>query len=183
MRAVSVCLATLCIVACVACVREGATVVAAVDSNDTSDGGSTGAFVIAAPPPAAPTGQCTARLRAAPIDTGDGCTLDERISGGNGTLLYPCSGDGVVEAVFGEHRFVGKVEHGVLLLALSTELDWDDHCHWETQQGIRGTWGREGSKQQPKLVWSYTESPVRGTRCFGACTATAIIAVDEIEKR
>ena len=164
--------------AAVACVREGAPPVAPVEAADIGDAGPTSALVIA-PPPAAPREQCSARLRAATIKTNPGCTLDERISHGNGTLLYPCAGEGTVEAQFGEHRFVGKLSDGVLSLALTTELDWEDGCHWETKQAIRGTLSRDG-KQSPKLGWSYTERPVNGTGCYGSCVAKADIEVDEL---
>lgn len=165
-------------VSAIACVREGAPVVAPLEI-DTGDAGPTAALVIVPAPVPVQREQCTARLRAAPISTGAGCTLDERISHGNGALVYPCTGDGPVEAVFGEHRFVGKMTDTDLVLALTTELDWDDGCHWETQQGIRGKLRRQG---KPKLLWSYTESPVRGSSCFGSCKATAEIEVDELDR-
>ena len=96
-------------VATTACVREGATVVAPVEVTiENARRRRERPLVVSAPPPPA-RDRCSARLRAAPIKTKDGCTLDERISHGNGTLLYPCSGDGPVEAVFGEHRFPGRL--------------------------------------------------------------------------
>ena len=163
----------------IACVREGAPPVAPVETADIGDAGAMSALVLA-PPLAASRDQCSARLRAATIKTNPGCTLDERISRGNGTLVYPCAGDGVVGATFGEHRFVGKLSDGVFTLALTTELDWEDGCHWETRQAIRGTWSRENGKQPPKLGWSYTERPVNGTGCYGSCVAKADIEVDEM---
>jgi hypothetical protein len=162
-----------------ACVREGATVVAPVEVTiENADGGASAPLVVTAPPPLA-RDRCSARLRAAPIKTKEGCTLDERISRGNGTLLYPCSGDGAVEAVFGEHRFQGRLTDARLTLALTTELDWEDGCHWETKQAIRGELKREAGKH-PKLVWTYSEAPVTGTSCFGSCVATAEIDADEL---
>lgn len=178
-----------------ACVREGAPVVAPVETTDANGNGDAGAVVpltVLASPPAASRDQCTARLRAAPIKTNAGCTLDERISKGNGVLVYPCSGGGDFEAIFGEHHFRGTLtgtsgstssttangNGGTLSLLLTTELDWDDGCHWETQQSIRGEWHREG--KHPKLVWSYDERPVQGTGCFASCKARADIEVDEL---
>lgn len=162
------------------CNREGAPPVAPVEStSETVDGGPPAALFVSAPPPPA-RDRCTARLSAATIKTGAGCTLDERISHGSGSLLYPCSGDGAVEAVFGEHRFQGKMSDGTLALALTTELDWEDGCHWETKQALRGDWRRDGKKQ--KLAWSYSERPVSGSSCYGSCKATADVEVDELSQ-
>ena len=162
-----------------ACVREGATVVAPVDVTiENADGGAIIPLVVTAPPPLQ-RDRCSARLRAQPIKTKDGCTLDERISHGVGILVYPCSGDGPIEAVFGEHRFQGRLTESTMTLALTTELDWEDGCHWETKQAIRGELKRERG-MHPKLVWSYSEAPVTGTSCFGSCRATADIDADEL---
>jgi hypothetical protein len=168
-----------------ACVREGVAVVAPVDVTiDNGDGGAAMPLVIAASPPPLERDRCTAVLRAATIKTNPGCTLDERLSHGNGTLLYPCAADGPVEAIFGEHHFNGTVTGAAVALALGTELDWEDGCHWETKQVILGSFPRAGSgagagaaKKRPKLVWSYSEAPVTGTSCYGSCTATADIEV------
>lgn len=159
-----------------ACARQGPPVLAPVETAEIGDAGATAALTIAPPLPS--RDQCSARLRAAPIKTNEGCTLDERISKGNGVLVFPCSGAGEVEAVFGEHRFRGTVNGSNVQLQLTTELDWDDGCHWETQQAIRGEWRREG--KHPKLVWTYEEHPVSGTGCFQACKAKADIEVDEL---
>jgi hypothetical protein len=165
------------VLAAPACVRQGAPVVAPVEIADVGDAGPARPLVVVAPP-AAPQGRCTARLRASPIKTNAGCTLDERISKGDGVLLFPCSGSGELEAIFGEHHFRGVVTGDSLHLRLTTELDWDDGCHWETQQSIRGEWRREGPR--PKLLWTYEEHPVQGTACFGACKARADIELDEL---
>jgi hypothetical protein len=169
-----------------ACVREGAPVVAPVDiSVESSDAGPAAPLVIAPPVPAT-RDHCTARLRPGTIQTNPSCTLDERLSRGNGMLLYPCSGDGSVEAVFAEHRFVGKLTGTSLVLALTTELDWEDGCHWETKQGLRGELHRdEGGSKRSKLAWTYSERPVSGPNgstlgCYGTCRATADIEIDDI---
>ena len=161
----------------VACVREGVAVVAPVETADIGDGGPALPLVItAAPPIAHERDRCTARLRSSTIKTNPGCTLDERISHGNGTLLYPCAGDGPVEAVFAEHRFVGRIADSSIVLALGTELDWEDGCHWETKQTLLGDWKRD-AKKRAKLSWAYAEAPVSGTGCYGSCTATAEIEI------
>lgn len=162
-----------------ACNREGAPPVAPVDTIDARDGGPPATLFISAPPPVSRE-RCTARLRPATIKTNPGCTLDEQISHGDGTLLYPCSGEGTVEALFGEHRFEGNLSEGGVHLTLGTELDWDDGCHWQTTQAIRGTWKNEGKR--PKLSWSYTEAPVSGPNglgaCLGSCKASADIEIE-----
>jgi hypothetical protein len=160
-----------------ACVREGAAVVAPVEVTiDNGDGGPAMPLVIAPPPAVHEHDRCTARLKAATIKTNPDCTLDERLSHGNGTLLYPCAGDGPVEAIFAEHRFTGKITGSALVLGLGTELDWQDGCHWETKQVLLGEWKRD-AKKKPKLSWSYSEAPVSGTGCLGSCTATADIEI------
>lgn len=160
-----------------ACVREGPPVVAPVDIAEVGDAGPAATLTIAAPPPRRDH-QCTARLRASTIKTPEGCSLDEQISKGNGLLVFPCSGNGELEAVFGEHHFRGTLAGDTLHLKLTTELDVDDGCRWETQQSIRGEWRREG--KHPKLVWTYDEHPLQGTKCFQACKARADIDVDEL---
>lgn len=177
----------------IACVREGTAVVAPVEVTiENGDGGPAMPLVIA-PPSSLPTDRdrCTAVLRAQAIKTNPGCTLDERLSHGNGTLLYPCVGDGTVEAIFGEHHFLGRINESAVTLALGTELDWEDGCHWETKQVILGSWNRAGAgasgasgtggttstKRRPRLSWSYSEAPVTGSNCYGSCTATADIEI------
>jgi len=173
--------------ATVACVRDGAPPVAPVEATaESSDGGAAIPLVVSAPPPARDRERCTGALRPSTIRTGPGCTLDEQISHGVGTLSFPCSGDGPFDATFGDHRFQGTVTGTSIVLTLTTELDWQDGCHWQTKQTIRGEWRRE-AKVHPKLAWSYTEAPIRGPSggpltqgCYGSCKANADIEVDEL---
>ncbi len=168
-----------------ACAREGAPVLAPVEVTiENGDGGAMPLVISGPSSPAIDREHCTAVLRSATIKTNPGCTLDERISHGNGTLHYPCNGDGPVEAVFGEHHFLGNITETSVALTLGTELDWEDGCHWETKQAILGSnWKREGNapttakRRLPHLIWSYSEAPVTGTNCYGSCTATADIEV------
>ncbi len=129
-------------------------------------------------PPSRPT-SCTARLSAEAIQTAEGCQLDERISRGAGELSFPCNGDGAIEAVFGEHRFEGRLTNGLVNLAPTPEPDWQDNCRWETQQDLRGKMKVEGgSAQTTKLYWTYSEKPIRGERCYSACVARAAVVVE-----
>lgn len=168
-----------------ACTREGPPPVAPVELAiaPIADAGIEPKGVAMPPsalPSADPSHLCFARLDPEPIQTQNGCQLDERISAGPGRLAFNCSGDGPLEAVFGDHRFEGTVTRGNAVLTLTTEIDWQDGCHWETKQGLRGTLKVEnGSIKQSKLVWSYSEKPVRGTSCYGSCTARAEIAVEQ----
>ena len=96
-------------------------------------------------------------------------------------MLFPCSGTGVVEAAFGEHRFDGSMNDGTMVLNLTTEIDWEDGCHWQTKQRIRGELRREGKDaKSTKLSWTYSEAPVSGSGCYGACKASTDIVADEI---
>jgi hypothetical protein len=167
--------------AAAACTREGAPPVAPVEVA-VADLGDAGVMQIPIAPPSPSTRErCTARLTPATIQTGSGCTLDERLSKGAGLLLYPCSGTGVVEAVFGEHRFDGSMNDGSMILNLTTEIDWEDGCHWQTKQRIRGELHGEG--KNAKLAWTYSEGPVSGSGCYGSCKATADIDVEASSAR
>ena len=177
MRALAATFTVALVAAAVACGREGAPPLAPVEvAVSDLDGGASQIAIALTPPPAA-RDRCTARLMAETIKTGAGCTLDERLSKGSGLLLYPCSGNGVVEAVFGEHRFEGTMNDGALQLNLTTEIDWEDGCHWQTKQRIRGALARDEGKSA-KLAWTYTEAPVTGTGCYGSCKASTDIAVE-----
>ena len=175
MRALVATLAVAALTMSVACVREGAPPVAPVDVAvaELGDAGVAAQSPVTSAPAA--NVRCTARLKPQPIKTGAGCTLDERISKSSGLLMYPCSGNGSVEAVFGEHRFEGSMTDGTLSLDLTTEIDWEDGCHWETKQAIVGE--LKGDGKSAKLAWSYSEGPVAGTNCYGSCDAKAEIDV------
>lgn len=155
-----------------ACLREGAPPVAPVDVS-VADVLDAGPLALSAPSaPRSPKDLCTAKLSPSPIDTGDGCTLDERISKGRGMLQFPCNATGPTVAVFGEHRFEGTMTDGKIALDLTTELDWQDGCHWQTKQHIRG------ELHGGKVAWTYTEAPISGANCYGSCKASAEIEVE-----
>jgi hypothetical protein len=165
-----------------ACARKGAPPVAPVEVvvADLGDAGAT-IPVASAPSIAIARDRCSARLTADTIRTGAGCTLDERLSKEVGVLLYPCSGSGFVEAVFGEHRFDGSMNDGSMVLNLTTEIDGEDGCHWQTKQRIRGDLPGHGKNE--KLAWTYSETPTTGSGCYGSCKATADIDVEESSTR
>lgn len=128
------------------------------------------------------SGDCQARVVPSPIDTPQGCLLDERLTQGPGTFQFPCAGDGAAELRFGEHAFLGTVARGRAELHLTTELDGPDSCRWETEQVIRGAvQGGGSSAPKGKLTWSYTERPISlppAGRCYSACRARAELVLE-----
>ncbi len=162
----------LLLLALVACMREGSPPVVPLEIAVTElpDGGKGASFASSASP--ASQHECKVHLRASPLTTASGCTIDEQISKGDGVLTYPCSGDGKAAATFGEHHFEGEIRQGVLKLALTLDVDWQDGCQWETHQAIRGAW-KEG--RPDALTWTYIEEVKQGTGCYGACKAQAEI--------
>ncbi len=156
-----------------ACNTVGAppTVPVEVVTVSATDGGRPSPLAIR-PPTVEDRNRCESRATlSGRIRTGASCQLDEQISKGPGRLRHPCSGDGPVELEVGTQRFSGSLVGGKVALELTTELDWDDGCHWETHQTVTGL--MRGST----LRWSYTEKPVRGQGCFAACTASADLKV------
>jgi hypothetical protein len=163
------------LVALVACTKSAPPPTAPVDVT-VGKVPDAGRLTIVAPPPGSERPRagetCTATLRAGRIDKLATCTLDEKISAGEGTLRYPCEGDGEAEALFDDQHFDGSVKGDVLTLTLITEPDWHDGCDWESHQMI------QGSVRHGKLSWRLAEHIVRDTgSCYGACIATASIDV------
>lgn len=115
--------------------------------------------------------RCTMVLVADNIQTPPSCELDERISHGAGLLSFSCSGDGFAEARFQDHVFEGNIVSNRLHLTLVSEIDWEDGCRWESRQSI------EGDVRAMTLSWTYSERPVSGASCNGACRARAEIII------
>jgi hypothetical protein len=124
---------------------------------------------------------CELQLNALAIwKSAPGCYLDVSITDGPGTLTYPCQGDGPAAADFGgKHRYSGKLVDGVLDLALTTELDWEDGCHWATTATVKGTLQRDGKLTHERLGWSYADRVVHGDNCSAECTARSGFEVSE----
>lgn len=123
---------------------------------------------------------CTAQLMAGDIDTGPACVLDERLSHGPGKLSYPCEGDGAVQASFDDQVYDGTIVRNVITLRLTTELDWEDGCRWESEHMIGGRLVRgEAVEDDPvePLQWRYEDRAIAGRNCSGACMAQAEIEV------
>ena len=168
----------------VACNPEGPPPVAPVElsvppMSSLPDGG--GISIKGGPAPGGGDARCTARLAPEPIQTPSGCELDERLTKGAGQLLFPCRGDGPIEAVFDEHRFEGTMQGGHVVMNLRTELEWHDKCLWETRQELRGALEVRGGKASGSLTWSYSERFLKvGPRgsCDTPYRATADIEVE-----
>ncbi|AKU98485.1 hypothetical protein AKJ09_05149 [Labilithrix luteola] len=162
------------------CSRAGAGVVAPVElAIGPVDAGAENADTGAAQKPEKKK-TCTAQLMAGEIDTGPGCVLDERISHGPGKLMYPCEGDGAAQASFDDQVYDGKVVGNVLTLRLTTELDWEDGCRWQSEHMLGGRLIRgEAVEDDPvePLQWRYEDRAISGRNCSGACLAQAEIEV------
>ncbi len=130
------------------------------------------------------SGRCSLRLVAGRIQkSSPGCYLDEHISQAPGVLFYPCNGEGPAEAEFGEQRYAGRVHGGAVEVELTTELDWEDGCHWGTRAVIVGTVVSNGEPTLGKLSWLYQDHVMTGTDCSGVCTAKTSIDVMSVKGR
>jgi hypothetical protein len=104
------------------------------------------------------------------------CVLNEHASGTRGTLTLPCGdADGPAAAEFATTRFQGEVKHGILEIVVDEEYEWQDGCRWRATQRIRGT------TDHPRWLYKYSEEPVRGTQCLGACTALSFVHVERTD--
>lgn len=160
------------------CTTTGAPPVVPVDVVALGKLDGSAPFAAMAPRSSTDDGRCDARVSlTGRIRTGASCQLDEQVSKGQGRMRYPCTGDGPVELVFGTHTFTGSLLSGRVALDLTTELDWDDSCHWETRQTVTGV------LRGNTFRWSYTEKSVRGQGCFAACTASADLRLVTAETR
>lgn len=124
------------------------------------------------------SGQCTVRLLAARIEkSSPGCYLDTHITE-SGLLSYPCNGDGPAEATFGAQKYSGRIDHGEIELAVSTELDWEDGCRWGTDAVISGSVVTDhGQVAHKRLAWRYRDRVISGASCSGLCTAKSSFEV------
>ena len=130
------------------------------------------------------SGQCSLRLVAARIEKSSPlCVLDEHISNTAGLLFYPCSGDGPVEAEFGQQRYRGRLSNGEVELVLETELDWEDGCRWGTRAVIRGTLLSNGEPAGKRLTWNYRDAVLSGSDCSGVCIAKSSFEVTSAKGR
>jgi hypothetical protein len=122
--------------------------------------------------------RCTLRLRSGYITKSQpGCIIDSEIGDHLGILSYPCTGDGAIEADFGEQHYVGAIHAGEVQLTFETELEWEDGCRWGTRAAIEGNVATNGASSHSPLSWSYHDVVLRGTNCSGVCTARASFQV------
>lgn len=126
--------------------------------------------------------RCELRLRVWHIEkSSPSCHLDGHIDDGPGILRYPCGGNGLAEAEFGEDRYVGRMTDGELELEFQTELDWEDGCRWGTTAVIGGRVVADGEPAVRTLKWRYADRVLSGNDCSGACTANASVVVSKMK--
>jgi len=114
---------------------------------------------------------CSAALSVKQTSTPAGCWIDERVTGAPGRLDFPCEG-GAAIATFGESRFGGTVQGGVVSVGLKTRFNWSDGCVWESTQEVAGT------LSDKTLTFSYREAPLANQKgCASSCAAQGAVEV------
>ena len=115
---------------------------------------------------------CLVRLTAhRPINTAS-CIVNDRLARWQGVLRYACGG-GEAEALFGDGRFVGTVEHGVVNVALIGLFHFADGCSWRSEQRLEGELG------SGVLRYRYDEAPLPDQKdCEDACSLEREVRVE-----
>lgn len=122
--------------------------------------------------------RCKLVLSASPITkSSQSCYVEQQITEATGVLTYPCGGDGLADARFGPDQYQGHVSEGKLSLALHSELDWNDNCHWGIDHQIVGTLTSHGTPTFTKLEWKYADHVLTGENCSDVCEAHAQLEV------
>lgn len=127
----------------------------------------------AAPAPVdAGAAPCLVRLTAQrPINTAS-CIVNDRLARWQGVLRYACGG-GDAEALFGDGRFAGTVEQGVVNVALIGQFHFTDGCSWRSEQRLEGELG------SGVLRYRYDEAPLPGQKdCEDACSLEREVRVE-----
>ncbi len=95
-------------------------------------------------------------------------------AGENGTLTYPCNGDGEATLTFAKRSFAGSTIGGRLNVCTGTEYPWSDGCTWTSAQKVTG------SIASGTLNFTYGEAPRPGQEsCATACDATATVRIED----
>jgi hypothetical protein len=109
------------------------------------------------------------------IEKSVGCYVDTAAKQGDeGTLTFPCNGDGQATLRFGRKSFVGAVVDGKLDVCTGTEYTYPpiDSCKWTSAQRISGSIG------SGQLSFTYGEAPKPNqVNCAMSCGARATIKV------
>ena len=82
-----------------------------------------------------PPESCSKHLTVGELKKSETCFVDEKVTGTEGILEYPCNG-GPAEARFGQTVFSGEFVGGTWDVRVATEFDFNDGCHWRSEQRI-----------------------------------------------
>lgn len=118
---------------------------------------------------------CTRIVTLSSITKRASCFVDTVArEGDQGTLTYPCEGDGEATLSFGNRSFSGASlgGGGNVNVCTGTEYPWSDGCSWTSAQRVTG------SVASGTLRFTYGEAPKAGElNCAGSCTATATVRI------
>ena len=118
---------------------------------------------------------CTRTVTLSSIAKRASCFVDTVAhEGDQGTLTYPCEGDGEATLSFGNRSFSGASlgSGSKVNVCTGTEYPWSDGCSWTSAQRVTG------SVASGTLRFTYGEAPKVGEQnCASACTATATVRI------
>ena len=102
------------------------------------------------------------------------CFVDTVVQNGQeGTLAFPCDGDGEATLTFGNKSFKGADVGGKIDVCTGTEYPFSDGCTWTSAQHV------SGSIASGKLQFTYGEAPKPGqSQCAMACESTATVRIE-----
>lgn len=136
------------------------------------------------PPPAAtctatnptpPSHPCTAKIRLDDLQLSTPTCFVDTIAnvGDEGTITYPCAGDGAASITFPGGTLSGEARNGRLDTCAGTEFTWIDSCDWTSAQHA------SGPIPNGPLRFDYAEAPKPGQQhCSSPCSATGTIVIE-----
>lgn len=128
-----------------------------------------------APPPKNSGPTCKRDVVVTSLSSEPFCFVDTIVQQGQqGTLTFPCDGDGAATLSFGGRAFVGAAIGGKVEACTGTQYPFNDGCTWTSAQRVTG------SIANGTLHFAYGEAPKAGedTRsCARACTARGTVRI------
>lgn len=128
-----------------------------------------------APPPKNSGPTCKRDVVVTSLSSEPFCFVDTIVQQGQqGTLTFPCDGDGAATLSFGGRSFVGAAIGGQVEACTGTQYPFSDGCTWTSAQRVTG------SIANGTLHFAYGEAPKAGedTRlCARACTARGTVRI------
>lgn len=117
--------------------------------------------------------KCKRRVVINAITTRLSCFVDTVAKDGQeGTLTFPCSGDGEATLTFGTRSFSGSEVGGQINVCTGTEYPFGDGCTWTSAQRVTG------SIASGTLRFTYGEAPRPGQHnCASACEAHGTVRI------